>query len=75
MSRRRLLGARLRRRFRKAVQRVADPEDGTMTLRFIAGRVLRELIELAERDADAELGRRAARRARCRDAGVDERKV
>ena len=26
-----------------------------MTLRFIVGRVLRELIELAERDADAEL--------------------
>ena len=28
-----------------------------MTLRFIVGGVLRELIELAERDADAELGR------------------
>ena len=26
-----------------------------MTLRFIVGRILRELIELAERDADAEL--------------------
>ena len=26
-----------------------------MTLRFIMGRILRELIELAERDADAEL--------------------
>ena len=26
-----------------------------MTLRFIVGRVLREPIELAERDADAEL--------------------
>ena len=38
-----------------AVQRVADPEDGTMTLRFIVGRILRELIELAERDEDAEL--------------------
>ena len=25
-----------------------------MTLRFIVGRILRELIELAERDADAE---------------------
>ena len=38
-----------------AVQRVADPEDGTMTLRFIVGRILRELIELAERAEDAEL--------------------
>ena len=27
----------------------------TMTLRFIVGRILRELIELAERDTDAEL--------------------
>jgi len=26
-----------------------------MTLRFVAGRILRELIELAEDDADAEL--------------------
>ena len=26
-----------------------------MTLRFTVGRILRELIELAERDADAEL--------------------
>ena len=26
-----------------------------MTLRFIVGRILRELIELAERDEDAEL--------------------
>ncbi len=26
-----------------------------MTLRFVVGRILRELIELAEHDADAEL--------------------
>ena len=32
-----------------------DPEDETMTLRFIVARILRELIELAESDADAEL--------------------
>jgi len=38
-----------------AVQRAADPEDETMTLRFIVARILRGLIELAERDADAEL--------------------
>ena len=38
---------------------------------FIVDRILRELIELAERDADAELV--AARRARCGDAGVVER--
>ena len=38
-----------------AVQRAADPEDETMTLRFIVARILRELIELAERDADVEL--------------------
>ena len=31
------------------------PGDKAMTLRFIVGRILRELIELAERDADAEL--------------------
>ena len=30
------------------------PGDKAMTLRFIVGRILRELIELAERDADAE---------------------
>ena len=38
-----------------AVQRAADPEGETMTLRFIVARILRELIELAERDADVEL--------------------
>ena len=38
-----------------AVQRAADPEGETMTLRYIVARILRELIELAERDADAEL--------------------
>ena len=64
MSSRRLLGAYLPAAYPErretvagasAVQRVADPEDGTMTLRFIVGRILRELIELAERDEDAEL--------------------
>ena len=34
------------------------PEDETMTLHFIVARILRELIELAECDDDAELGRR-----------------
>ena len=38
-----------------AVQRAADPEDETMTLRFIVARILRELIELAECDDDEEL--------------------
>ena len=38
-----------------AIQTVADPEDGTMTSRLIVGRILGELIELAEHDADAEL--------------------
>lgn len=41
-----------------AVQRAADPEDETMTLRFIVARILRELIELAECDDDAELSPR-----------------
>ena len=31
------------------VQRDADPEGAAMTLRFIVARILRELIELAER--------------------------
>ena len=33
-----------------AVQRAADPEGAAMTLRFIVARILRELIEQAERD-------------------------
>ena len=45
-----------------------------MTLRFIVGRILRELIELAEHDADAELVDALAPRARCCIAGVVERK-
>ena len=44
-----------------------------MTLGFIVGRILRELIELAERDADAELVDALHKRARCGDAGVVER--
>ena len=40
---------------RPPVQRATDPEGETMTLRFVVGRILRELIELAEHDADAEL--------------------
>ena len=47
--------SRVKRSPRAAIRRVADPEDGTMTLRFIVGRILRELIELAELAADAEL--------------------
>ena len=38
-----------------AVQRATDRESVTMTLRFIVSRILRELIELAEHDGDAEL--------------------
>ena len=37
------------------VQRATDPDGDMMTLRFIVRRILRELIELAEHDADAEL--------------------
>ena len=33
-----------------AVQCAADPEGAAMTLRFIVARILRELIELSERD-------------------------
>ena len=38
-----------------AVQRAANPGCEAMTLRFIVARILRELIELAECDDDAEL--------------------
>ena len=44
-----------------------------MTLRFIVGRILRELIELAERDADAELVDALHDALRCGDADVVER--
>ena len=40
-----------------------------MTLRFIVARILRELIELAECDDDAELVDALARCARCCVAG------
>ena len=46
-----------------------------MTLGFIVGRILRELIELAERDADAELVEACTTRSmsRCRRRRRPER--
>ena len=44
-----------------------------MTLRFIVGRILRELIELAELDAAAELVDALHDALDCSDAGVVER--
>ena len=44
-----------------------------MTLRFIVGSILRELIELAERDADAELVDVLHDALKCRDASVVDR--
>ena len=44
-----------------------------MTLGFIVGRILRELTELAERAADAELVDALHDAAQCGDVGVVER--
>ena len=46
-----------------------------MTLRFIVSRILRERIELAEHDADAELVDALRDALRCGDVGGVERKV